>query len=69
MASTFAEKKVQLVYDNLNDEKKRKQAFTNLTEEASDENIIAFAKIIGSLATDEEPLNSLFIIESTHHTL
>ncbi|MGY3765886.1 DUF1659 domain-containing protein [Vagococcus vulneris] len=69
MQPTFEEKKVQLVYDNLAGEKIQKQAISQLTEEASHEDIVSFAKIIGGLATAEEPLNHILIVESTRHTL
>ncbi|MGX7013365.1 DUF1659 domain-containing protein [Vagococcus silagei] len=69
MSANFEEKKVQLNYDNLTGEKTRKQTISNISEEATNENIISFARLLNSIAPESEPLHDLFIIESHRHTL
>lgn len=69
MSANFEDKKVQLNYDNLAGEKNKKQTIANISKEATDETILSFARLLSTIAPEDEPLHDLIVIESYRHSL
>lgn len=63
MDAIFEEKKLELRYDNLGEDKPRKQTLNNVKQKATNDDLAAFGKLMGDLAPADEAINALIIVE------
>lgn len=63
MEPIFEGKKLELHYQNVGDEKARKQSLNNLRKKATNEDIVAFGQLMGDLAPEEENIQSVVTVE------
>lgn len=69
MDTTFVEKKLELRYNNSGEEAPRKQTINNVKEEATNEDLATFGRLMGDLAPEDEAINSLTTIEKQRISL
>lgn len=69
MEAIFEERKAELHYDNVGDNKARKQTLNNVREDATDKSIVSFATLMGKLAPENEALESIVIVEKNRFNI
>ncbi|MEG0550455.1 MAG: hypothetical protein RR554_04790 [Vagococcus sp.] len=63
MEPIFEGKKLELHYQNVGDEKARRQSLNNLKKKAKNEDIVAFGQLMGNLAPEDEAINAVVTVE------
>lgn len=63
MEPIFEGKKIELHYQNVGDEKARRQSLNNLKKKAKNEDIVAFGQLMGNLAPEDEAINAVVTVE------
>lgn len=69
MEPTLESKKLELHYDNVGEEKARKQALNNVKPDAKNDEIVSFGQLMGQLAPEDEKINSLVLVEKSRFTI
>ncbi|MEG0254898.1 DUF1659 domain-containing protein [Vagococcus sp.] len=63
MEPIFEGKKLELHYQNVGDEKARRQSLNNLKKKAKNEDIVTFGQLMGNLAPEDEAINAVVTVE------
>ena len=65
MEPTLESKKIELEYQQVGDAKGRKQTMNDVKKDAKNEEIVAFANLMGELAPADEGMEGLVLVEKS----